>query len=104
MGRYTHRTAISNNGLISMDGGRVRFGYRDCKQDYAPRVCEQSVEQFIGRFLLHELPGGFMGSVISDFWQRRTAWDRCAQNPTKRRIFEQRRTRIQNIQWRNRPF
>ncbi|MCP4753942.1 MAG: transposase, partial [Proteobacteria bacterium] len=38
LGRYTHRTAISNNRLISMDGGRVRFGYRDRRQDYAPRV------------------------------------------------------------------
>ena len=30
VGRYTHRVAISNNRLLSMDDGKVRFKWKDC--------------------------------------------------------------------------
>jgi len=30
VGRYTHRVAISNNRLVSMDNGKVRFRWKDC--------------------------------------------------------------------------
>ena len=29
VGRYTHRVAISNNRLVSMDNGKVRFRWKD---------------------------------------------------------------------------
>ena len=29
VGRYTHRVAISNNRLVSMDDGKVRFRWKD---------------------------------------------------------------------------
>ena len=29
VGRYTHRVAISNNRLLSMDNGKVRFRWKD---------------------------------------------------------------------------
>ena len=33
VGRYTHRVAISNNRLLDMDGGQVRFTYKDYRAD-----------------------------------------------------------------------
>ena len=29
LGRYTHRVAISNNRILSVDNGTIRFTYRD---------------------------------------------------------------------------
>jgi hypothetical protein len=33
VGRYTHRVAISNNRLLEMDAGYVRFAYKDYRAD-----------------------------------------------------------------------
>ena len=33
VGRYTHRVAISNNRLVSMDNGKVRFRWKDYRDD-----------------------------------------------------------------------
>jgi hypothetical protein len=33
LGRYTHRVAISNNRIISIDNGRVTFTYQDRQND-----------------------------------------------------------------------
>jgi predicted Zn-ribbon and HTH transcriptional regulator len=60
IGRYTHRVAISNHRLISVDQGRVLFRYKDYRKS---RTCwdEMSlgVFEFIKRFLWHVLPVGF---------------------------------------------
>lgn len=60
LARYTHRVAISNGRLLSLDNGQVRFRWRD-SQD-GNRIKEMSLEavEFIRRFLLHVLPGGFV--------------------------------------------
>ncbi len=60
LGRYTHRVAISNNRILSMDDHTIRFTYKDRKNGYQTRVCPLPVDQFIKRFLCHELPSGFM--------------------------------------------
>ncbi|MCP5117794.1 MAG: transposase, partial [bacterium] len=39
LGRYTHRVAISNNRLISADGEKVRFFYRDRTAGDVLKVC-----------------------------------------------------------------
>ena len=36
VGRYTHRVAISNNRLVSMDNGRVRFRWKDYRERQLP--------------------------------------------------------------------
>jgi hypothetical protein len=59
LGRYTHRVAISNNRLISLENGNVSFGWRDYRQDAANKVMTLPAEEFIRRFLLHTLPSGF---------------------------------------------
>ena len=54
LGRYTHRTGISNQRLISMDNEVVRFRTRGDK------VANVTPAEFIRRFLLHVLPKGFV--------------------------------------------
>lgn len=59
LGRYTHRTAIGNQRLVSLEAGQVRFTWRDRAHGNAARVMALPVEGFIHRFLLHVLPRGF---------------------------------------------
>jgi predicted Zn-ribbon and HTH transcriptional regulator len=60
LGRYTHRVAISNNRILSIDNGKVTFTYRDRKRNDETRTMTLAANEFIRRFLLHILPGGFM--------------------------------------------
>jgi hypothetical protein len=56
--RYTHRVAISNHRLLSIDGGRVSFRYKDYR-DGQHKVMSLESDEFLRRFLLHVLPRGF---------------------------------------------
>jgi hypothetical protein len=60
LGRYTHRVAISNERLVSLTGGQVRFRYRDYADHNRSKELELTAEEFIRRFLLHVLPKGFV--------------------------------------------
>lgn len=60
LGRYTHRIAISNHRLVSMDNGQVSFTYRDYQDGHARKTMTLEAEEFIRRFLLHVLPDGFV--------------------------------------------
>ena len=59
LARYTHRIAISNQRLIDMDQDRVRFSYRDYR-DNQSKVMALDYPEFIRRFLMHVLPKGLM--------------------------------------------
>ena len=59
LGRYTHRVAISNHRIISMDNGRVTFTYKDRKNKNQIKQMTLDAHEFIRRFLLHLLPKGF---------------------------------------------
>jgi hypothetical protein len=61
LGRYTHRVAISNQRLLSVDDGLVRFKYKQyrSKQAHEPKEMTLSADEFIRRFLIHSLPPGF---------------------------------------------
>ena len=59
LARYTHRVAISNHRLISMDDGKVTFSWRDYARGRKRRKMTLAAEEFIRRFLLHVLPKGF---------------------------------------------
>lgn len=54
LGRYTHRVAISNRRLVSMDDQAVVFRTR------GDDTASISPTEFIGRFLLHILPSRFV--------------------------------------------
>jgi len=60
LGRYTHRVAISNNRIRSIDNGKVTFTYRDRERNNEIREMTLAADEFIRRFLLHILPKGFM--------------------------------------------
>ncbi|MGB3242139.1 MAG: transposase [Candidatus Omnitrophota bacterium] len=60
LGRYTHRIAISNNRILSIDNGKVSFTYRDRDRNNEIRTMTLDAHEFIRRFLLHVLPIGFM--------------------------------------------
>jgi hypothetical protein len=60
LGRYTHRVAISNNRIQSIDNGKVTFTYKDRKENNKVKQMTLSAQEFIRRFLLHVLPKGFM--------------------------------------------
>jgi Zn ribbon nucleic-acid-binding protein len=59
LGRYTHRVAISNHRIISIDNRRVTFTYKDRQNDDEIKKMTLDADKFISRFLLHVLPKGF---------------------------------------------
>jgi predicted Zn-ribbon and HTH transcriptional regulator len=60
LGRYTHRIAISNNRLISMQGRHVTFRYKDRTDGDKQKLITVDAAEFTRRFLMHVLPHGFM--------------------------------------------
>lgn len=59
LARYTHRIAISNDRLVSMDNGLVTFKWKDRNKGFEEKVETIPADLFIKRFLFHELPSGF---------------------------------------------
>ena len=59
LARYTHRVAIANRRLISLTDGKIRFTWKDYRQDGNTKVMTLDAGEFIRRFLLHTLPDGF---------------------------------------------
>ena len=70
LGRYTHRVAISNNRLLGIEDGQVRFRWKDYRDGNHRKIMSLSAQEFIRRFLLHVLPDrlhriryyGFLGN------------------------------------------
>jgi hypothetical protein len=60
LGRYTHRTAISNGRLISLVAGVVAFRWKDYADRGRTKVMALGLDEFLRRFLLHVLPRGFV--------------------------------------------
>jgi len=65
LSRYTHRVAISNSRLLAMDERGITFRWKDYRvKDGAEgktrhKTMTLGADEFIRRFLLHVLPGGF---------------------------------------------
>jgi Putative transposase len=59
LGRYTHRVAIANSRLISIDDAQVQFRWKDYRRPEKPKLMTLGADEFIRRFLLHVLPSGF---------------------------------------------
>ncbi len=60
LGRYTHRIAISNHRLRSIEDGKVSFAYKDYKHGATEKIMTLDADEFIRRFLMHVLPDGFV--------------------------------------------
>jgi hypothetical protein len=65
LSRYTHRVAISNSRLLAMDEHGITFRWKDyrVKDGAAGKTRHKTMtlgaDEFMRRFLLHVLPGGF---------------------------------------------
>jgi hypothetical protein len=59
LARYTHRVAISNHRLLSVDDTHVTFRWKDYAHHNKCRRMTLTHEEFLRRFLQHVLPKGF---------------------------------------------
>jgi len=61
LARYTHRVAISNRRLVSLDNKGVTFKWKDYRLEGPERYKQMTLDahEFIRRFLMHVLPQGF---------------------------------------------
>jgi hypothetical protein len=61
LSRYTHRVAISNQRLLALDERGVTFRWKDYRATGKTRYKAMTLDahEFMRRFLLHVLPGGF---------------------------------------------
>ena len=59
LARYTHRVAISNHRLLSVNDSHVTFRWKDYAHHNKQRAMTLSGEEFLRRFLQHVLPKSF---------------------------------------------
>ncbi len=60
LSRYTHRIAISNRRLLSIDEHNVTFNYKDYAHGNRRRTMTLDGREFLRRFLLHAVPRAFV--------------------------------------------
>ena len=60
LGRSTHRVAMSNDSLVSLEEGSVRFRWRDYAHGDRLKTMALPGAEFLQRFLLHVLPAGYV--------------------------------------------
>jgi len=67
LARYTHRVAISNSRLVGHDKRGVTFRYKDYGHNGQARYRTMTLapDEFIRRFLLHNLPKGSIASATT---------------------------------------
>ena len=58
LARYTHRVAISNHRIVSVDDSHVTFQWKDYAHNNQQRTTPLTHEDFLRRFLQHLLPKG----------------------------------------------
>lgn len=59
LGRYTHKVAISNSRILSVDEQHVTFSARGRRSGGPRRAVTLTNVEFIRRYLMHVLPSGF---------------------------------------------
>ena len=74
LGRYTHKIAISNHRIKSIDQQNVTFDYKDYRVAGVKKQMALRHQEFIRRFSLHILPKRFMKirhyGFLSSTWKR----------------------------------
>ena len=60
LSQYTHKIAISNNRIVSMNQERVTFAWKDYRDNNKIRTTTIDRKELLRRYLLHVLPSGFM--------------------------------------------
>ena len=59
LGRYTHKVAISNHRIVSIENDKVSFRYKDYADGSQQKTMTLEATEFLRRFCLHILPPGF---------------------------------------------
>jgi hypothetical protein len=59
LGRYTHRTAISNDRILEVNDSEVTFTWKDYSNNYKKQVTALAGDDFLRLFCQHILPPGF---------------------------------------------
>ena len=59
MARYTHKSAIANSRIVSIDNNNIRFKYKDYKDNSKHKIMKLHSDEFIRRFLYHIPPKRF---------------------------------------------
>jgi hypothetical protein len=72
LARYTHRVAISDQRLVSVQDGKVTFRYKDYRCGNVQRTMTLEATEFIRRFLQHVLPASFHRIRYFGFLANRT--------------------------------
>lgn len=74
LGRYTHKIAIGNHRIKSIDDEKVTFDYKDYRQNGVKKQMKLTHREFIRRFALHILPKRFVKirhyGFLSSTWKR----------------------------------
>ena len=74
LGRYTHKIAISNQRIKSIDNENVTFEYKDYRVAGVKKQMTLTHQEFIRRFSLHILPKRFVKirhyGFLSSTWKR----------------------------------
>jgi hypothetical protein len=75
VGRYTHKVAISNHRIMTVDDSAVTFSYKDYRDKATPKkAMTLSHGEFVRRFALHILPHRFVRirhyGILSSSWKR----------------------------------
>jgi predicted RNA-binding Zn-ribbon protein involved in translation (DUF1610 family) len=87
LGNYTHRVAISNSRIQSVDNEKVHFFFKDYKDQSKRKLTSLSGVEFLRRFCLHILPKGFVKvryyGVLSNRFAKLTAMYRAAKQKVK---------------------
>jgi len=60
LGQYTHRVAITNQRIVSVDDRNVRFRLKDYRDQGRAKTITLAGEEFLRRFCMHILPKGFV--------------------------------------------
>ena len=60
LGQYTHRVAITNHRLVSIDNEHVKFTLKDYRDHGQQKTTTLTGVEFLRRFCMHILPQGFV--------------------------------------------
>jgi len=79
LARYTHRVAISNHRLVSVEDGQVTFRYKDYQRGHRLRTLTLDAVEFLRRLMLHVSPHGFHRLRHFGFLANRVRQEKLAQ-------------------------
>lgn len=98
LGQYTHRVAISNHRIQSIDNKSVSFFYKDYKDKSKRKMTILSGAEFLRRFCMHILPKRFVKiryyGILSNRYSKQTAIYRAPKTDRTKESVQERLNRL----------